>query len=353
MKNLKKSILFLLIFFILFVIMLNILWLPETSITYFYKEPKNSLDVVYIGGSNVYVHFNSPLAYKEFGFTTGILAAGSQPFPLAKYLIKEAQKYQKPKLYVIDIARAADDVFYDGSIRETIDSMKFSQNRMDAINAVLDYVNSDENDEFNIDKSKYVNYYYSILKYHNVYKSLTRAHIFGNKDLYKGYFFTVDQSRVKAQDEYDWIKDTKELSLEKEKVILDLLDYIKNNNLNVLFVIPARVFDEETIKGLNKVVSIIDKYGYKTINFNTLSDFHVDFSKDFYHYAHLNINGSTKYTLYFAEYLNKNYNFIDHRNDKKYSSWDKEFERFKNKYQSIVGKNFDDLLANLKSSESN
>lgn len=344
MKNLKKSILFLILFCFIFIIILNILWLPETSITYFYNEPKNSLDVIYIGGSNAYAYFNSTLAYKEFGFTTGILASDSQPFPLVKYLIKEAEKYQNPKLYVIDLAKAADDVAYDGAIRGAIDSMRFSKNRADAINAVLDYTNSDENDEFNVDESKYITYYYSILKYYNAYKGLSYRHIFGNHDLYKGYLFNKGTTSAKKQEEYYWIKESKKLTTLKEKVILDLIDYLKDNKFNVLFVIPKRIFDEKTMMNLNEVVSIIEDKGYDVINFNTLNDFQIDFSKDFYNSSHLNVNGSTKYTLYFAKYLNENYDFNDHRKDKKYSSWNKAYKKFENKYKNITGKEFENLL---------
>ena len=151
MKHLLKSILFLLIFVVLFCYTFKILWISENSVSYFYDEPKNSLDVIYLGSSNAYIHFNSVLAYDLYGYTTGILSSPSQPIPLIKYLIKESQKYQTPSLYVIDITMFGYSLssLTEGEIRHGIDTMKFSQNRIDAINNLLSYTNIKKKDYIN------------------------------------------------------------------------------------------------------------------------------------------------------------------------------------------------------------
>ena len=59
MKKVIKIIIFLIIFYFLLVNIFKILWLDKNSIGYFHDEPKNSLDVVYIGSSNAYIHFNT------------------------------------------------------------------------------------------------------------------------------------------------------------------------------------------------------------------------------------------------------------------------------------------------------
>ena len=43
----------------------------------FYQEKENSLDVVYIGASDVYNAFSPALAYKEYGYTSYPYAFGS------------------------------------------------------------------------------------------------------------------------------------------------------------------------------------------------------------------------------------------------------------------------------------
>ena len=331
------------IFYIICILVFRLLWVPSNAITYFYEEPKNSLDIAYIGSSNAYAHFNTVLAYNKYGFTTGMFSADGQPFVLTKYCIKEIQKYQKPKLYIIDLAKATDlvDSVIDGDIRKTVDIMKLSNNRIDAINEVLSY-------KSNIVEKDYINYYFSFLLYHNKWKQISKENIFKfikNTDLYKGYCFSGWTSRIVTQDKYTWNESEMDIEPETEEVLMNLINYIKSNNLNVLFVIPSRYFEEETNKKLNKVIHILQENNLNVINFNTLKDFNdIDFSHDFYNAEHINVYGATKYTLYFSKYLKEKYDLNDHRNDKNYSSWDKEYERFKTNYKNKMNQDIEDLI---------
>ncbi len=81
------------------------------------------------------------------------------------------------------------------------------------------------------------------------------------------------------------------------------------------------------------------------MNFNLVNDFDVDYSKDFLDFAHLNVYGATKFTLYFSDYLSKNYELPDHRKDKNYLSWEEEYDEFKVNFKKLSGKDFDSLLS--------
>lgn len=338
MKKIVKIIIFLTIFYILFNIVFKILWIPRNPISYFYDEPRNSLDVVYVGSSNAYAHFNTTLAYDLYGYTTGLVSADAQHLIFAKYLIKESEKRQKPKLYVIDLSTAINDLSSteDGYIRTTIDSMKFSKNRIDAINDVLSY-------KSDINKKDYINYYFSFLMYHNKWKNPSNT--FFNKDLYKGYLYSDMTSKTEPQKEYNWTEKVSNLPNDNKKILLELIDYIKENDLKVLFIIPKRYFDEEISTKLNESVKIIEDNNLKVINCNKVEKLNnIDFETDLYNYGHLNVYGATKYTLWFSKYLKENYNLPNHKKDKKYSSWEDEYRRFKDSFNKTTNKNFDDLL---------
>ena len=320
MKNLIKSIIFLSIFFILFYYIFNILWLDKTPIAYFHDEPKNSFDVVYIGASNVYRHFNPLLAYDLYGYKTGNLSSSSQPFAAVKYLINETKKNQSPQLYVIDIAKLVDDwdYFKETYIRKATDSMYFSKDRIDAINEILDYKG--------VEKSEYINYYFSFFLYHNRWKKIQEKNFVGTK-MYKGYI-TDDEngtvSEISPQKAYKWNFSEGSLTEDNKQILLDLIGYIKENNLNVLFVIPKRYFNEKAMMGFNYATSIIEENELKVINFNTVEDFDVDFSTDFLNSNHLNTYGATKYTLYFSKYLKENYDLPYQRENEDSNSWNTE-----------------------------
>ena len=96
------------------------------------------------------------------------------------------------------------------------------------------------------------------------------------------------------------------------------------------------------------VLVILKKEGFNVINFNTLEDFNnIDYNTDFYNKAHVNIYGSTKYTLYLSKYLNDNYNLESHKNNQLYKSWDEEYNRFKANFNSLVNKDFDTFLKQI------
>lgn len=341
-NNVIKVIMFILIFCILlYIILFRILWLTPNSITYFYNEPKDSLDVVYIGSSNAWNHFNTVLAYDLYGYKTWHLSTGSQPFTLIKYLIQESEKYQDPSLYVIDITKLADDLdsFTGEQIRNVTDAMKFSKNRINAINEALSY-------KKNINREEYINYYFSFLMYHNSWKKIHKSNIIGNKDLYKSYLFNDTSVVVKPQNTYFWKDDIEELPEENRQILISLINYIKNNNINVLFVIPNRCFDEKINERLNDAVSIIEKYNLDVINCNKIEELNnnIDFSTDLMDVAHLNVYGATKYTLYFSKYLKENYKLPNHKKEDSDTIWNSEYERFKKDYKRITNKNFEQLL---------
>ena len=75
-----------------------------------------------------------------------------------------------------------------------------------------------------------------------------------------------------------------------------------------------------------------------------MSGLHINFENNLYNNDHLNIYGSTKYTLYFAKYLKEHYDLPDHRDDKNYASWNKEYERLKTDFNKLTKKNYDDIL---------
>ena len=341
MKKITKIIIFAIIFFLIFFIVDHILWIAPTPVSEFYKEKENSLDIVYIGSSNTFTSFNNLLAYDLYGYKTGFLAANSQAFGLAKYLIIESEKYQNPSLYVIDIAKVVDtmDKFSGENIRETVDSMKFSKNRIEAINEILSYKKE-------INKKEYINYYFSFFMYHNRWKNMTKRTIVGDDSMYKGFRFDEMTSSCKPQDSYEWKNDLEKLDGENEKILLDLIKLIKDRKLNVLFVVPVRCFNEEKAQEkMNYAIKIIEDNGFKVINFNKLDDFKsIDFKTDLYNGAHINVYGSTKYTLYFAKYLKENYNLPNHKIDEQDSSWNDEYERFKNDFKKLTGKDFDTIL---------
>ncbi len=334
LKNLIKISLFLIIFCQIWNGVFSILGITKNSVTYFYKEPKNSLDIAYFGGSNAYAHFNTVLAFHEYGFTTGMLSTDAQQFISVKHLIKEAQKRQKPKVYVIDISNTTVIYPEEGAIRRVVDSIKPSTNRFEAVKEYLEM--------FNIPKEEHINYYFSFLTYHSSYKNINE-YKFTRSDLFKGYYYNEYTSGIDPQKKVPWIKGTAPLAEDVNKEFNELIDYINKEKLNVLFIVSPKLYSEDVMQKLNTIVEICENNNYEVLNFNKI-DLGIDYSHDYYNHAHLNVYGATKFTTYLGKYLKENYNLPDNRGGYYYSSWEKEYERFKEEYRKIIGTGFESLI---------
>lgn len=355
MKKIVKILIFVFIFCILWDQIFKILWIPKNKVAFSYDEPENSIDVAYIGPSTVDTSFNVLLAYDLYGFTTQLLASSMQPFQATKYIIEENRKRQNPQVYIIDILQLSyelSDTLTDEFIRQVTDQMKFSRNRIDAINELLKYTDKNKKD--------YINYYFSFFMYHNAWKDIDISYF--NSNIYKSYNFYKQTTEIVPQPEYIWLDSIEEVqSIEDwmyemgtlseiyEHTLIDLLDYIKENDLNVLFVIPKRDYWFIYQLRLNDAVSIIEKNGFNVLNFNKIDEVGIDASTDFYDSGHLNVYGATKYTLYLSKYINDHYDLNYHKDDKTYASWNEEYNKFKESFQKETGNDFDELLVKYNS----
>ena len=133
----------------------------------FYSEPKNSLDMVMIGPSEVYTGYAPALAWEEYGLKSCNLSIGAVPCNMYKSIVTEIVKRQKPKLLLINASafsycnsNLTDEVY----LRKWIDNMPMSQNKLDT---VKDYSpkninNDDEKVKDNISDTLY----FPLEKYH-------------------------------------------------------------------------------------------------------------------------------------------------------------------------------------------
>lgn len=105
------------------------------NIANFYKEKKNTLNVLFIGDSNFNRAINPQIIWKDKKLTSFILTSASQPPWLSYYLLKDALRYQKPKAVFLDA-----NLFFaapsgrDERYCRVINAMSPDKNRLAAIN---------------------------------------------------------------------------------------------------------------------------------------------------------------------------------------------------------------------------
>lgn len=166
-KQALKAVVFLAVFLWLLVTVTYIIRTNgdvKDRFTGFYAEKENTIDAILVGSSPVYPYYSAPALYGKSGIAAYPLSTNNQRPKAIKYLLKEAQKTQDPSLFIIEMRMFSmpDEEWEDTMIftRGVTDNLKYSKNRVDAINALVS------------DRSERYTYYFDIFKYHSNWKTL-------------------------------------------------------------------------------------------------------------------------------------------------------------------------------------
>jgi len=336
-KNAKRMLIFFILFIAFLIYFSFVFMFPRGSMVRermntFYELPEDSVDGVYIGTSGVDRYWISQLGYKNKGISCFAITSGHQPLVLAKHIMEEVEKTQNPKFFVVDIRATIQDpaVITDADMRRLTDNMRWSKNRFSAIDDTLSYYEAGGQE---IDRSD-LSYYVPFVKYHANWRdiSIKDLYDFYPTSPYMGYFAYLD--RVFEKDPMPATQVTYEkspLSDVNESVLNDLLDYCDEHDYDVVFVSSPQSIDNDLDQEqLNYAFDLIEKRGYKTINFNTnemYEELGWDFDVDLYNPGHANFYGAYKYTNWLADYLIETYDLGDRRETpENYTTWQKAYE---------------------------
>lgn len=303
----------------------------------FYSEPENTIDVVYFGTSAANRYFINPLAYEESGMTCFTMATMGMPMFFIPTLADEINKTQDPDLYIIEIRwllKEREQVT-DAHIRRVTDNMKLSGNKLEAIDEAFDFMDGSKGMLEDISENR-IDYVIPIIKYHGKFAQgeLTRGDwkLTSSKNKTKGYVMSK-KTTTQVNQFYGRLSDAVgEMSLEAEETLNYILDFCDKCDKEVLFVMSPYSVKTGQMPVFNSVIQNIESRGYKVINFNTpqmYEELEIDWDKDFYNSKHLNYIGAEKYTRWFTDYLDKNYDLKDHRGEKGYESWDEAYKVYK------------------------
>ena len=91
----------------------------------FYEAPRRSLDVLFMGSSHMLNAVSPMQLWEERGIPYNNLGVNGQVLPVTYYALKEALRYQKPRVVVLDIYKVVQDSLIDspGSLHAALDDM--------------------------------------------------------------------------------------------------------------------------------------------------------------------------------------------------------------------------------------
>lgn len=293
--------------------------------TGFYAEKNHTLDTVIIGSSPVFPFYSAPKLWGEYGITCYPISSHVQRPSAALPLLKEVYKTQSPRvvvfemrMYTMEDGRMEDNMAY---ARGVTDNMKYSLNRIYAINRLV----STPEDRYT--------YYFDIFKYHSNWKTMVLPEqlaclTYEKKHPLKGFVIKdevgpLEQERIPVCTD---LTDTLAIPAEQEERLYELLDYLKEQGQQALFIVsPYREEAQEQMM-FNYMGRIIASYGYEFVNMNQYyEEIGIDFTTDYYDYGgHVNMLGAEKCTAFLAQLLKK-YEFPDKRGQEGYETWDEAY----------------------------
>ena len=302
MKNVFKSITFLLIF-VFFIYILNYLLIPKYELLKpvsfeISGEKDDTIDVIFLGDSLVYSSVSPMEIWNEYGYTSFECAEPAQILPDTYDYLEFAVKHQHPKIVMLEA-----NVLFRNPKKRTMDTALAQAFRR----------------------------YVPISVYHNNWKSYLQKGSMENWiNIDKGYKFIPQVKPSNRKKDYMAYTDRKE-SIPKNnfKYIEKIIKLCEKNDIKLILVgFPSQA--SWRYNKHNAATAIAEKYGLDFINLN-LEKLDIDWKKDTKDKgSHLNNSGSKKVSKFIGNYL-KNTNLLeDHRKDSEYEDWNTAYKLYLN-----------------------
>ena len=321
-KIILRTIAFLLVVALLYGALTEVLNVNNTwdmrHIRGFYMEPKDSLDVVMLGASELYTGFSAPLAWQQYGFTSYPLAVSSMPSCLYDSMLTETMRRQTPKVVVVEINGFLYDFNQDETdtgLHKWLDNIPMSRNKAQTI---IKYVPKDQQSS----------YFFRLEKYHDtwnepeIWAGPARQRLTMTRT---GYSLTKAFEVIPKVETGDREVKSLKLSAENEQMLRSFCERARALGVeNVLFVrFPHRtVLTDPTV--LPKLGSIVQEYGYTFLNCDEqLDSIGLELNQDFCDNEHMNVFGMQKFTAWFGRYLSEQYSLPTSHNDKITTEWER------------------------------
>ena len=338
-KNAIKFCLFMLIIFVILVV-LGKMFVPRDkvndgegilyNIKGFYELEDNTIDIMFLGSSSVYRTISPMTIWEDMGITSYDYGIPSARIYMNLYYIKDVLRSQKPKVIFADVTTA----FYperetEPAKRKSFDYMRWSKVKHEMMN--------DDAFDYDLDFLDKVSIIFPLLRYK---ERRTRPNIYYYFENYhsisKGFVYDDRFKPSKKGFEYmNNFREAYKMDKGNTEYMIKAIEFCKKNNIDlVLTAYPnAQGWNINASKGLEEFASTHD---VKFLELNTPEsglDWRYDTGDEG---LHTNITGSIKTTKYVEKFIKENYNFSSHKNDPKYSIWNKDLEKYKESEEKAI-----------------
>lgn len=329
--NLAKIVLFVGVFLFLFR-RYSYIMMDKTENAYaatLNDEAKDSVDVVFLGSSQVIYGIQPMQLWEKYGITSYNLATSSTSIPSSYWAAEIAIEKQHPKYLVLDVAFVNSDEkilnYSLPSLHALLDNFPISAKKYEAVN---DLVEAEDRLQFYLPAYIYHARWSDGLQEKD-FKALEDHGAKGA--LLRDGICDFENMVVRAPEEVKMdICPTARVYLEQ------LVDLCREHDVTlVLMAIPTIVSTD--IQGMfNSVKDFATEKGIDFIDgYDDPEFWGLDYATDFMDVAHVNLRGSEKVTDFVGDYLAANYNIPSHKDADGYETWDEAYEEYSQFKESV------------------
>lgn len=307
---------------------------PDRRACLFFELPKDTVDCLFIGTSHVYCSFIPQRIYEQSGITSASLATSSQSYQNTYWLLKEALRYQKPKVVVMDIhsvTSAVDEQVQNFRLHYTSGISAMPDISLNKLRAFYDIRTSGIGWSENMTKYDA----FGLLEYKNEYQRARNS----VRELINLVIEPVREYRTFGFYPTTTVYPMEELvpNLETEnyldfyttqeyEYLSKIYELLKEEGIELLLTRAPYTMPEFDDYQLNRQalewakasgIPVVDYF--ELIQNGTID---IDLQTDFRDADHLNYLGAKKATDYMITYLEENYSLENHKGDKKYRLWE-------------------------------
>ena len=308
----------------------------------FEAEPKDSLDIFYMGTSRINGGINPAIIFNEIG-ATGYNFGNTSTTAFAMYYeLSYALKQHTPKYVVLepsdlhlkrtpDVTRGVIENSYEKTILNMPDKKLFLE---------MLWVN-----QFEFGQSDGLTYLFPLLKYHDRWKKLTPQdfsadpyHFEGYKEFLKGTYMRADFTDLSAEPLYNPDHTPVDATPTSLRYLNKIVALCKEKNVPIIVIIPPYLQVSESYHRLTK--AFCEENDLPLLYFPTLesiAEFGIDTATDYYNVGHLNTRGQLKFSTRLAQYLKENFELEDHRGDPAYDAWHQTYAQYYEAYGRELG----------------
>lgn len=302
-------------------------FLDRQNIQEFYSLEKNTIDLLCIGSSQIMNGFVAGEVYGKYGITAYGLGTCSQPVYAAYHWLLEAEKYQSPKMILLEVSRIYGKNVPLNYVKAFTEMKNTSSVKWKALQGL------------DLSAEDFLTYYSDVYAFHSRFSELVKddyAYLMGtNKHTYLGaalserlfseYNLDYDDFAIDSSDASADAADEENLTYFKK-----IVDYCKERNIElVLFKTTKEDWNEGHHAGI-KVLA--DEYGLDFIDLNlkeAIDEIGFDFEADFIDPEHYNYYGAVKATDYVAKFIAENYDLPDRREGENFiESYEKKYQEY-------------------------